>query len=316
MSVGLLFPGQGAQHVGMGRELADAHPVAARTFEEADDVLGFSLSRLMWEGPAEALTSTENAQPALYAHSTAAFRAVRERLGPVAAAAGHSLGELSAHCAGGTWSFADGLRAVRRRGELMARANDTAPGTMAAVLGMELKAVAELCDEAREAGMVVVPANLNAPGQVVVSGEVAAVERLADAAKERGARKVVALDVSAAFHSPLMGPVADEFGERLAATPMKPPAFPVVSNVTAEAVPEDAGSIRELLVRQLTSPVRWAECVARMLELGASRFVELGPGKVLTGLNRRNAKGAPTLALGTAAAVAALEAAESAGGGQ
>ena len=309
MSVGLLFPGQGAQHLGMGRELADAHPVAARTFEEADDVLGFSLSRLMWEGPAEALTSTENAQPALYAHSTAAFRVVRERLGPVAAAAGHSLGELSAHCAGGTWSFADGLRAVRRRGELMARANDTAPGTMAAVLGMELKAVAELCDEARGAGMVVVPANLNAPGQVVVSGEVAAVERLADAAKERGARKVVALDVSAAFHSPLMGPVADEFGEQLEATPMKPPAFPVVSNVTAEAVPDDAGSIRELLVRQLTSPVWWAECVARMLGLGASRFVELGPGKVLTGLNRRNAKGAPTLALGTAAAFAALEAA-------
>lgn len=309
MSIGLLFPGQGAQHVGMGRELAEAHPDAARTFEEADDVLGFALSRLMWEGPADALTSTENAQPALYAHSTAVFRVVRERLGPVAAAAGHSLGELSAHCAAGTWSFADGLRAIRRRGELMARANDTAPGTMAAVMGMELEAVAALCDQAREEGMVVVPANLNAAGQVVVSGQAAAVQRLAEAAKEQGARKVVALDVSAAFHSPLMGPVADEFREQLAATPMKPPSFPVVSNVTAEAVPGDPAPIRELLVRQLTSPVRWTECVARMLELGATRFAELGPGKVLTGLNRRNAKGTLTEPLGSPAAVAALKAA-------
>ena len=308
MSVGLLFPGQGAQHVGMGRDLADAYPEAARTFEEADDALGFSLSRLMWEGPAETLTSTENAQPALYAHSAAVFRVVRKRLGEVAAAAGHSLGELSAHFTAGSWSFADGLRAVRRRGELMARANDTAPGTMAAVMGIDLEAVTELCDGVRDAGMVVVPANLNAPGQIVVSGQVAGVRRLAEVAKKQGAKRVVELDVSAAFHSPLMGPVAEEFGALLAATPMRPPTFPVISNVTAEAAPEDVASIRKLLVRQLTQPVRWTECVARMLEMGATRFAELGPGKVLTGLNRRNARGVATLPLGSQAAVAALEA--------
>lgn len=305
MSAGLLFPGQGSQKVGMGRDLAEAHPEAARTFEEADDVLGFSLSRLMWDGPADALTSTENAQPALYVHSTAAYRVVREQMGAVAAAAGHSLGELSAHCAAGTWSFADGLRAVRRRGELMARANADAPGTMAAVIGLDLEAVTELCDEARDARLVVVPANLNAPGQVVVSGQADGVSRVAVAAKGRGARRVVELDVSAAFHSPLMGTVADEFAEQLAATPMSPPAFPVVSNVTAEAAPDDDTSIRELLVRQLTSPVRWTECVVRMLVLGATRFAELGPGKVLTGLNRRNAKGVPTVPLGSRTAVAA-----------
>ena len=308
MSVGLLFPGQGAQHVGMGRDLVDAHPEAARTFEEADDALGFSLSRLMWEGPAETLTSTENAQPALYAHSAAAFRVVQKRLGEVAAAAGHSLGELSAHFAAGTWSFADGLRAVRRRGELMARANDTAPGTMAAVMGIDLEAVTELCDGVRDAGMVVVPANLNAPGQIVVSGQVAGVRRLAEVAKKQGAKRVVELDVSAAFHSPLMGPVAEEFGALLVATPMRPPTFPVISNVTAGAAPGDVASIRKLLVRQLTQPVRWTECVARMLEMGATRFAELGPGKVLTGLNRRNARGVATLPLGSQAAVAALEA--------
>lgn len=289
----------------MGRDLAEAHPEAARTFEEADDVLGFSLSRLMWDGPADALTSTENAQPALYVHSTAMFRVVSGRLGDVVAAAGHSLGELSAHCAAGTWSFADGLRAVRRRGKLMASANADAPGTMAAVMGLDAETVTELCDEVRDAGKVVVPANLNAPGQVVVSGQVDGVRRLTEAAKGRGARKVVELDVSAAFHSSLMAPVADEFGEQLAATPMKPPTFPVVSNVTADAAPDDVASIRELLVRQLTSPVRWTECVERMLKIGATRFAELGPGKVLTGLNRRNAKGVPTVPLGSPTAVAA-----------
>ena len=298
MSTGLLFPGQGSQHVGMGRDLADAFPVAADTFEEADDLLGLPLSRLMWEGPAETLTATENAQPALYVHALAAFRVVRSKLGTVAAAAGHSLGELSAHAAAGTFSFADGLRLVRWRGELMAKAADAAPGAMAAVMGLDGAVVASLCGELSAQGTVVTPANLNAEGQVVVSGSTEGVRRAGEAAKEKGAKRVVPLNVSAAFHSPLMAPAAGRFREQVEATPMARPAFPVVSNVTAEAVRE-AGRARELLARQLTSPVRWTECVAAMLRLGATRFAELGPGKVLTGLNRRNAKGVPTLPLGT-----------------
>lgn len=290
----------------MGADLAAAFPVAAQTFEEADDLLGRSLSRLMREGPAEALTATENAQPALYVHSLAVFRVVRSRLGAVAAAAGHSLGELSAHAAAGTFSFADGLRAVRRRGELMAEAAAREAGTMAAVMGLDGEAVAALCSELREQGMVVAAANLNAEGQVVVSGSTEGVRRAGEAAKHRGAKRVVPLDVSAAFHSPLMAPAVGSFAQEIEATPMTAPAFPVVSNVTAQAVrePEQA---RALLARQLTSPVRWTECVAAMLRLGATRFAELGPGKVLTGLNRRNARGVPTVALGTRQAVESME---------
>lgn len=298
---GLLFPGQGSQRVGMGRALASRHAAARATFEEADDVLGFGLSKVAWEGPEDALRATENAQPALYAHSLAAYRVAKDRLGDVAVAAGHSLGELSAHAAAGSFSFADGLRAVRRRGELMARAGDSAAGTMAAVLGLDEAAVAELCADARDAGFVVVPANLNAPGQVVVSGVADGVDRVARAALERGARRVTPLRVSAAFHSPLMAPAAKAFRERLNGMRFGRPAFPVVSNVTAEPVLE-AEEIRDLLVRQLTAPVRWTDCVSRMVALGAQRFVELGPGKVLSGLSRRNARGTPVEAVGDEAA--------------
>ena len=306
MREGLLFPGQGSQCVGMGRGLAARFPVARETFEEADETLGMRLSELAWEGPADRLTATENAQPALYVHSIAVFRVVRERLGQVVATAGHSLGELTAHAAAGTYSFADGLRAVRLRGELMARAGDDAPGTMAAVLGLGEAAISELCDEAAAAGMTVVPANLNAPGQVVVSGALGAVGWIAEAARGRGAKRVVELAVSAAFHSPLMAPAAPIFREALDAMTFHRPSFPVVSNVTA-APEEDPARIRELLVRQLTAPVRWIECVGRMRALGVERFAELGPGRVLTGLNRRNAKGMPTLSLGTSKAIAGME---------
>lgn len=309
MREGLLFPGQGSQHVGMGRALAERFPEARRTFEEADDTLGFSLSSLAWDGPGELLTSTENAQPALYVHSLAAYRAVRGRLGPVAAAAGHSLGELSAHGAAGTWSFADGLRIVKLRGELMARAGVSAPGTMAAVLGLEESMIAEVCEEAAAAGMIVVPANLNAPGQVVVSGELRAVEWVSEAAKKAGAKRVMKLAVSAAFHSPLMGPVARDFREAVGRVAFSRPAFPVVSNVTAEPAEEPA-RIRELLVRQLTAPVRWTECIGRVRSLGAERFAELGPGRVLAGLNRRNARGVPTVSLGTPESIDQMEAKE------
>ena len=306
MRVGLLFPGQGSQHVGMGQALAEHFPEARQAFEEADDTLGFGLSRIAWEGPNEVLTATENAQPALYVHSLAMHRVLSRRLGPVCAAAGHSLGELSAHGAAGTYSFRDGLLAVRRRGELMAHAGDRARGSMAALLGLGDTAVKELCGEAEEAGMVLVPANLNARGQVVVSGERAAIDWIAAAARKKGAKRVVELVVSAAFHSPLMGPAAEEFRQHLQSLPFRRPAFPVVSNVTAEAA-DDPVAIKNLLVRQLTSPVRWIDCIARMRVLGAEQFAELGPGRVLTGLNRRNARGVPTRAYGTPDSVEAME---------
>lgn len=306
MRVGLLFPGQGSQHVGMGQALAQRFPEAREAFEEADDTLGFGLSRIAWEGPKEVLTATENAQPALYVHSLAMHRVLSRRLRPVCAAAGHSLGELSAHGAAGTYSFRDGLLAVRRRGELMAHAGDRAPGSMAALLGLGDTEVKELCREAEEAGMVLVRANLNARGQVVVSGERDAIDWIAGAARKRGAKRVVELVVSAAFHSPLMGPAAEEFRQHLQSVQFRRPAFPVVSNVTAEAA-DDPVAIKNLLVRQLTSPVRWIDCIARMRVLGAERFAELGPGRVLTGLNRRNARGVPTRAYGTPESVEAME---------
>jgi len=302
----LLFPGQGSQHVGMGRTLAERFPEARETFAEADEVLGFALSRLAWEGPEEALTATENAQPALYVHSLAVYRVARARLGPIAVAAGHSLGELSAHAAAGTFDFAGGLRAVRRRGELMARAGEKVAGTMAAVLGLGAAEIGELCREAAEADFTLVAANLNADGQVVFSGDVWGINWIARAAKKKGARRVMPLKVSAAFHSPLMQPAAEEFEVVLEEAGFSRPAFPVVSNVTARAV-EDPGRIRELLVRQLTSPVRWIECIATMRRMGVDGFLELGPGKVLTGLNRRNAWGIPTRALGTPESIDTLE---------
>lgn len=306
MKTGLLFPGQGSQRVGMGQTLAARFPEAAETFAEADETLGFALSRLAWEGPEEILTATENAQPALYVHSLAVYRVVRARLGPVVGAAGHSLGELSAHAAAGTFGFAEGLRAVRRRGKLMARAGESVPGTMAAVLGLGTAEVAELCREADEADFTLVAANLNADGQVVFSGDVWGIDWLARTAKKKGARRVMPLRVSAAFHSPLMQPAAAGFGVALEEVRFGRPAFPVVSNVTAQAI-RDPDRIRESLVRQLTSPVRWTECIATLRRMDVTRFMELGPGKVLTGLNRRNAWGIPTRALGTPESIDTME---------
>lgn len=298
MTTALVFPGQGSQYVGMGLALADAFPVARQTFEEADDQLGFSLSSIAWEGPEEVLTETRNAQPALFVHSLAAFRVIEEELGPVAMAAGHSLGELSAHAAAGTFSFAEGLRAVRQRGELMFEAGVKEPGSMAAILGLEDGDVEALCERAAGEGHVVVPANYNSPGQIVVSGSVEGVKWCVERAPEAGARKAVPLNVSGAFHSPLMAPVATAFDRALGGVAFKDPRFPVVSNVTMSPV-EDGPSVRDLLVRQLTSPVRWAGSVETMADLGVERFVEVGPGRVLAGLNRRIARGIPTLACGT-----------------
>jgi [acyl-carrier-protein] S-malonyltransferase len=291
----LLFPGQGSQVVGMGRALAEVHPAAAAVLAEADEILGFALSRLMAEGPEDELTATRNAQPALLAHSVAVLSVVRDRLGPVAMAAGHSLGEFSAHVAAGTLSFRDALDAVRLRGELMHAAGQARPGTMAAVLGMDDGPLAEAC--ARVDAGICVPANFNSAGQVVVSGDAAGVEQGTGLFLEAGAKRVIPLNVSGAFHSPLMKPAAAGLRERLESVTFRDPAFPVYANVTATAVTSGARA-RELLVEQLTSPVRWAASVAAMVEAGADRFLELGPGSVLCGLNKRNAKGVPCTSLG------------------
>jgi len=303
VKLALLFPGQGSQVVGMGRALAEAYPQAARTLAEADDILGFGLSGLMAEGPDEELTATKNAQPAILAHSVAVLRVLQDDLGPVSMAAGHSLGEFSAHVAAGTLSFGDALEAVRLRGELMYQAGQERPGSMAAVLGLDDAALEDVCRQV-DAG-ICVPANFNSAGQVVMSGDARGLEQGMALAKEAGARRVVQLNVSGAFHSPLMEPAANGLRERLESLTFSDPAFPVVSNVTAG--PVTAGpQARDLLVEQLTSPVRWTASVAAMVEMGVDRFLELGPGSVLCGLNRRNAKGLPCSSLGEPAHIETL----------
>jgi [acyl-carrier-protein] S-malonyltransferase len=279
----------------MGAALARAYPAAAAVLAEADELLGFPLSRLMAEGPESELTATRNAQPAILAHSVAVLAVARERLGPVAMAAGHSLGEFSAHVAAGTLSFRDALEAVRLRGELMYEAGQARPGTMAAVLGLDDPALEDAC--ARVSAGVCVPANFNSAGQVVVSGDVAGVEQGMSLFGQAGAKRVVRLNVSGAFHSPLMEPAARGLRTKLDSITFHDPAFAVFSNVTAAPVASGARG-RELLVEQLTSPVRWAASVSAMVSAGADRFVELGPGSVLCGLSRRNAPGLPCTSLG------------------
>ena len=305
MSVGLLFPGQGSQFVGMGKDLAEAFPEARDAFQEADDVLGAPLSRLCWEGPAEELTLTVNAQPAILVHSAAVWRVLARRRPDAAIAAGHSLGEFSAYFAAGSLSFADAVRTVRRRGELMYRSGTERPGTMAAVLGLDDAAAERVCAEATEAGEgVVIAANFNAPGQIVLSGDVEAVRRAEALAKAAGAKRFIPLNVSGAFHSPLMAVAEDGLRDALAGAEMADPAFPVVSNVTAAPV-RDAAEARRLLVEQLTSPVRWVASVQSMLEAGAASFLELGPGSVLAGLVKRVDRGAAVRSIGTVAEVEA-----------
>ncbi|MDA0328751.1 MAG: ACP S-malonyltransferase [Gemmatimonadetes bacterium] len=304
MPLALIFPGQGSQHVGMATALAEVEPVAAEVLRVADEVLGFSLSRLMREGPEDDLTATKNAQPALLTHSVAVLRTVRSRIGPASFAAGHSLGEFSAHVAAGTLSFEDALGAVRIRGELMFETGRERAGTMAAILGLEDEVVEELC--ARVQDGVCVPANFNSAGQVVVSGDLVGIEHAMRLAHEAGAKKVVRLTVSGAFHSPLMAPAAEGLRAHLESVDFRDPDYPVISNATADPVTK--GDVaRELLVRQLTSPVRWSASISTMIEAGADRFLELGPGRVLSTLNRRNAKGFPSTALGEPADLESLE---------
>jgi [acyl-carrier-protein] S-malonyltransferase len=293
-STAFLFPGQGSQTVGMGRDLAGQFRVARQTFAEADDVLGFELSRLCFEGPEDELTDTINAQPALYTAGVATLRTLYEELdGPFQPAyvAGHSLGELTALTAAGALSFPDGLRLVRRRGELMRSADEHSPGGMTAVLGLSAEDVQEVCARAAEAtGGVVVLANDNCPGQIVIAGDEDALARAMELASEAGAKRVVRLPVSIAAHSPLMSRVQSAFREALEATTFHPPAIPIIGNTQARpltTVPE----IREELGAQLTSPVRWTESVQHMIADGVTDFVELGSKNVLTGLLKRIDRG-------------------------
>ncbi len=284
MKLAFLFPGQGAQSVGMGRALADAHPEARDAFTTADRVLGFALSETCWNGPAEELKKSVITQPALLTHSVAAWRLVEKAGIAPSWVAGHSLGEYSACVAAGALSFEDALRLVHRRGELMYRAGLERPGTMAAILGLDTAAVESACEEAADAG-VVRAANLNAPGQVVISGEVAAVERACEIAKTKGAKRAIRLEVSGAFHSPLMAPAASGLAEALRATEIRDARCPIVCNVDARPV-SSAAEIRDALERQLLGSVRWEPSVRALLAAGAEGFVELGTGKVLRGLLR------------------------------
>ncbi len=291
MTAAWLFPGQGSQTVGMGSDVYACSAAARAVFTEADEVLGFGLQELCFNGPADTLTATENAQPALLTTSIALLRAAQEQAGgdlPLPAyMAGHSLGEYSALVAAGALRFADALRLVRRRGELMSAA---ANGTMAAIMGVELAALQAICDEASAAGVVVV-ANENSPGQLVISGARAGVERAMALAKERGAKRALALNVSAAFHSPLMAEAASGLAEAVNQIErIEPPRLPVISNVTALPLLEPA-AIRAELVAQVTAPVRWIGSVERMVADGVKEIVEIGPGTVLTGLVKRIAPG-------------------------
>jgi [acyl-carrier-protein] S-malonyltransferase len=297
----LLFPGQGSQYVGMGRGLCEAFPEARRWYDEAGEILGLDLARLCFEGPEEELRHTRNTQPALFVKSWAAWSVLRDRLA-ADRVCGHSLGEYTALAVAGAISFRDGLRAVRRRGELMWESGGKRPGTMAAILGLGVPEVEALCAAASAAG-VVQPANLNAPGQVVVSGEVAAVQRACALAPAHGAKKAVPLKVSGAFHSALMEDAQAALAEFLAEVEIRDARIPVIANVTAR--PETAAAeIRGNLVRQMTAPVRWEESMRFLLGEGPVEFFEVGAGTVLKGLLRSIDRGASCTSLGAAETVA------------
>jgi [acyl-carrier-protein] S-malonyltransferase len=282
-----LFPGQGSQSVGMGRDLANAFPLARQTFEEANDALGFDLADLCFNGPEEQLRLTEFTQPAIFTVSVAALRVLAAAGTTADYLAGHSLGEYSANTAAGAIEFSAAVRTVRRRGQLMQQAVPAGEGAMAAVLGMQAEAVATLCQEAsREVGAPVEPANLNAPEQTVISGATAAVERAVVLARERGAKRAVMLHVSAPFHCSLMQPAQDALAPVLQGIAFSPAKIPVVVNVDARLVTE-AAELRDALVRQVTGAVHWTESMQLLIAQGVTTFVEVGPGKVLSGLLRQ-----------------------------
>jgi len=292
VKLAFLFPGQGSQAVGMGRDLSEKFSIAKQTFDEADEALGFSLSKLCFEGPEEQLKLTEFTQPAIFTVSIAAQRVLAERGVTASFTAGHSLGEYSANVAAGVLSFSDAVRTVRSRGRYMQEAVPAGEGAMAAVLGLPSEAVIDVCAKAAaETGAVVSAANLNSPEQTVISGAVAGVERAAALAKEAGAKKVVMLAVSAPFHCALMQPAQDRLAEDLQTLSFSAPSVPVVTNVDA-ALTTDAGQLRDALVRQVTGAVRWVESMRlltneHILGQKPTHFIEVGPGKVLSGLMRQ-----------------------------
>jgi [acyl-carrier-protein] S-malonyltransferase len=284
-SAALLFPGQGSQSVGMGKELVEQYPAARRTFDEADEALGYKLSQLCFEGPEEKLRMTEITQPAILTVSVAAWRVLQEKGVSAGFVAGHSLGEYSAHVAAASLSFADAVRTVRNRGKYMQEAVPVGVGAMAAILGMDAEKVAAVCADAAQ-GEVCEPANLNSPEQIVISGNAAAVERATRIASERGAKRAIMLPVSAPFHCSLMKPAQDRLAADLRSLALQKPEVPVACNVDAALV-EDADHARDALVRQVTGSVKWDQSIRLLVARGVSVFVEAGPGKVLSGLMRQ-----------------------------
>jgi len=284
-SIAFLFPGQGSQAIGMSKELAEQYPTARQTFEEADEALGYKLSQLCFEGPEDRLRLTEITQPAILTASVAAWRVVNENGLEPRFAAGHSLGEYSAHVAAGTLSFADAVRTVRHRGKYMQEAVPIGVGTMAAILGMEFDKVAAVCRDAAQ-GEVCEPANINSPEQIVISGHTAAVERATKLADDRGAKRAKVLPVSAPFHCSLMKPAQDRLAIDLSSIAFNRPAAGVVCNVDA-ALLEDADRSRDALIRQVTGSVKWEQSMRLLIAQGVDTFVEVGPGKVLCGLMRQ-----------------------------
>jgi len=286
-ALAFLFPGQGSQAVGMGKELADRYAIARQTFEEADQALGLKLSQLCFEGPEDQLRLTENTQPAILTVSIAAWRVLQEKVGGLKPAflAGHSLGEYSAHVVAGTISFADAVRTVRNRGKYMQEAVPVGTGAMAAILGMNLDSVAAVCGDAAQSE-ICEPANINSPEQIVISGHAAAVECAVKLASERGAKRAILLPVSAPFHCSLMKPAQERLAQDLAKIDFAAPQFSVVANVYATPV-EDAEGAREALTRQVTGSVKWSESMQLLIAREVETFIEIGPGKVLCGLMRQ-----------------------------
>lgn len=304
MDVVLLFPGQGSQKPGMGKDLYETFPAARQVFDAADAALGVALTSVCFDGPAEELTLTHNAQPALLAHGAAVWAVVRERLvGRVRAAAGHSLGEFTAYHAAGSLALGDAARLVRRRGELMYESGLRRPGTMAAILGDLKEPIEALCERATAEAGLVSPANYNSPGQIVISGEEAGVERAMVLAKEAGAKRAIRLNVSGAFHSPLMETALDGLTQAIDSTSFTHPSFPVYANVDAQPV-TTSDRARELLLQQLTRPVRWTQEVGAMTaQMPDALYVEMGPGSVLTGLVKKIAPGVKTVTCGSVSEV-------------